>query len=223
MERDGRPADHRQDRRVRDKLVDTGAEGINQTAERHRTGKGLGTGTGRAALAVAEGDRDGIAWPQRGIAHAQLHDLFPGPHAEIGVKTCLQPGAVRRLHGHAGIVGGCGVVELRAAPVGGGMEGHAKRAAIVNAVCADPIRQGPGPDTPGDSWCSWCEPSQAKARQISAASDRCHDVMLLGRRSRGRVRIPVPSASNQIGAEVRSSRLPSPRFSRREGGNVPLG
>ena len=180
MERDGRPADHRQDRRVRDKLVDTGAEGINQTAERHRTGKGLGTGTGRAALAVAEGDRDGIAWPQRGIAHAQLHDLFPGPHAEIGVKTCLQPGAVRRLHGHAGIVGGCGVVELRAAPVGGGMEGHAKRAAIVNAVCADPIRQGPGPDTPGNGWCtvgvSRARPKHGKSARPATAVTMSHSL-----------------------------------------------
>ena len=77
------------------------------------------------------------------------------------------------------------------------MESHAKRAAIVNAVCADLIRQGPGPDTPGDGGCGWCEPSEAKGGQISAAGDRCHDVMLLGRRSRGRVRIPVVSAANQ--------------------------
>ena len=87
VERGGRPADHRQDRRVRHKLVDAGAESVNQTAERHGSGKGLCARAGRAALAVTERDRDGIARPQRGIAHAQLHDLFPGPHAEIGVKT----------------------------------------------------------------------------------------------------------------------------------------
>ena len=177
VERGGRPADHRQDRRVRHKLVDAGAESVNQTAERHGSGKGLCAGAGRAALAVAERDRDGIARPQRGIAHAQLHDLFPRPHAEIGVKTRLQPGAVRRLHGHGGVVGGRGGLELRTAPVGGGMESHAKRAAIVNAVCADLIRQGPGPDTPGDGGYGWCEPSEAKggrsARPATAVTMSC--------------------------------------------------
>jgi hypothetical protein len=123
---------------------DAGAVGVQQDVEAHAPGEGLRAGAGAAAGAIAQRDGNDVAGPHGGVAHAQLNHALPGAHAEIAVVARLDP-AWRGGGPADGAVVGCGGVgKLRRAPVADGVEDDAQRPAVVDAVRAGGVGDGPG-------------------------------------------------------------------------------
>src|SRR5439155_19557908 len=113
--------------------------------------KGLGPRAGTAAAPVAHRDVDAVSGVERAIGHGGDQALEPGPHLAAWLEG--EPRHRRlalRLETHRGVLSPLGIGELRLAPVGGEARGDLESRALVIAVGADLVGQGPAAPGPGD-------------------------------------------------------------------------